>query len=758
VAALADVFISYARDDQAVARRVAKGLQAARFDVWWDADLPAHRAYSEIIERNLEEAKAVVVLWSTAAAKSQWVRAEADFARNAGKLVQAQVDESLPPMPFNQIQSADLKSWRGGASHPGWAKLQGSVAALASGEERPATAPIEARPWERFRAYRWWIAAALALVIAAGVIWFTLGLAGEARKPVLAVLPFTSIDARDETLVAGIWEDTRTAIGRNPQLIVLGPNTAQELAKKGEGAARKAADYVLQASVRTAGDRVRVSTALVRTKDGSQLWSQDFDRKLDDVFAMQSQIASEIEGRIRGRLAESGGRRPEHIATSGEAYALYADARAKIRTRDFQLYPAARDQLEHVVKLDPNFAPAWASLSQVYEMMLPSQKDYATGVPSEAYARKAIELAPNLAAGHSVLALALKLKGPVARVELERATQLDPNDYESLNWLAGMLAAQGHRKEAIDVYQRAMKIEPLFWPVVRNLYDALKDTGDEGGVRRLLDYQAAIGNEDLAPTIEMERAMAAGNIGDATNIGLRLWNSGRPEVRMMMGDNLWRVLLQLGFSDQAYGKGPAPDFAKYLWQDDPKGLEMVESHHMPATTFMTLPPLVQNAGRVSLLKGQPGMLADRYVELGMTPEQYAAKFDDPEDFLDVAPLIAISLQRAGNAPDARALLSVAERRGQDLLKNGKPDSSGWLARIYAVQGRKDEAILELTSAVNRGWLPRPPTLHNDIAADPAFGLLNGDPRFEPLRQRILATIARERARVDQRLLAQLKTA
>ena len=61
---MADVFISYARADEAVARRVAKALQSAGLDVWWDADLPAHRAYSEVIERNLADAKAVVVLWS----------------------------------------------------------------------------------------------------------------------------------------------------------------------------------------------------------------------------------------------------------------------------------------------------------------------------------------------------------------------------------------------------------------------------------------------------------------------------------------------------------------------------------------------------------------------------------------------------------------------------------------------------------------------------------------------------------------------
>ena len=151
---MADVFISYARPDEAVARRVAKSLEAAGLDPWWDADLPAHRAYAEVIERNLADAKAVVVLWSKSAVGSQWVRAEADFARNAGKLVQAQLDGSLPPMPFNQIQCADLKGWRGGASHAGWAKLQASVAALVTGEERAVALPARSRPWQRLRAYQ----------------------------------------------------------------------------------------------------------------------------------------------------------------------------------------------------------------------------------------------------------------------------------------------------------------------------------------------------------------------------------------------------------------------------------------------------------------------------------------------------------------------------------------------------------------------------------------------------------------------------
>ena len=101
---MSDVFVSYARPDQPQAKRVAEALSSLGHRVWRDDELPAHRAYAEVIEERLKSARAVVVLWSAEAAKSQWVRAEADTARNAGTLVQAVLDRTLPPLPFNQIQ------------------------------------------------------------------------------------------------------------------------------------------------------------------------------------------------------------------------------------------------------------------------------------------------------------------------------------------------------------------------------------------------------------------------------------------------------------------------------------------------------------------------------------------------------------------------------------------------------------------------------------------------------------------------------
>ena len=92
---------------------IADALREDGFEVWRDDELPAHRAYAEVIEERIKGASAVVVLWSAEAAKSQWVRAEADTARAALTLVQATLDGTMPPMPFNQIQCADLKAWDG---------------------------------------------------------------------------------------------------------------------------------------------------------------------------------------------------------------------------------------------------------------------------------------------------------------------------------------------------------------------------------------------------------------------------------------------------------------------------------------------------------------------------------------------------------------------------------------------------------------------------------------------------------------------
>ena len=110
---MSDVFVSYARSTESQARDVAQALRDSGYAVWRDDELPAHRAYADVIDERLKAAKAVIVLWSVEAAGSHWVRAEADAARQAATLVQVTLDGTLPPLPFNQIQCANLSGWDG---------------------------------------------------------------------------------------------------------------------------------------------------------------------------------------------------------------------------------------------------------------------------------------------------------------------------------------------------------------------------------------------------------------------------------------------------------------------------------------------------------------------------------------------------------------------------------------------------------------------------------------------------------------------
>lgn len=139
---MADVFISYARSTEESARKLADALKSAGYSIWFDDEIPGHRAYADVITEQLEAAKAVVVLWSKEASASQWVRSEANRAREKGTLVQARLDGTRLPMPFDQIQCVDLSAWRGETGARGWRKLCRTIAEL-TGSAGPFSPSID---------------------------------------------------------------------------------------------------------------------------------------------------------------------------------------------------------------------------------------------------------------------------------------------------------------------------------------------------------------------------------------------------------------------------------------------------------------------------------------------------------------------------------------------------------------------------------------------------------------------------------------
>src|SRR4051795_10780531 len=135
---MADVFLSYKREDAAKGRKLVAALRAASLDVWWDEDIPASAQWEATIEDQLAGAKAVVVCWSPDAVASENVRSEARVARGDGRLIQVFMKPCSPPLFFGERQGVDLSKWRGNADDPRIARVAETVRKVAAGE------PVEA--------------------------------------------------------------------------------------------------------------------------------------------------------------------------------------------------------------------------------------------------------------------------------------------------------------------------------------------------------------------------------------------------------------------------------------------------------------------------------------------------------------------------------------------------------------------------------------------------------------------------------------
>lgn len=143
---MADVFLSYAREDSARAVQVAQGLQSAGLDVFWDNEIPPGQTWADYIEQKLTQCKALIVLWSEHSTKSQWVREEARMGRDKGVLIPVMIDASQPPFGFGEVQAANLASWNGEADHPGWKRFVDAVMHFSKAESRPQQAMASAPP------------------------------------------------------------------------------------------------------------------------------------------------------------------------------------------------------------------------------------------------------------------------------------------------------------------------------------------------------------------------------------------------------------------------------------------------------------------------------------------------------------------------------------------------------------------------------------------------------------------------------------
>jgi len=453
--ALNEVFISYARQTEAQARRIAEMLRSFGLSVWWDDDLPAHRSYGDVIEERLSAAKAVVVLWSADAVKSQWVRAEADAARNAGTLVQISLDGVMPPMPFNQIQCAAFDKWDGDANAAGWRKVYDSVVELVGKTKDEAAA--EARPT---------------------------GLS-------ICVLPLANVgnDPDQEYFSDGITEDLILGLSQISALRVVARNTSFTFKGKPAEittiAAQLRVSHFVEGSVRQSGNRVRITAQLIDASTGHHLWAERFDRELTDVFAIQDEISEAIVSQLKVKLLPGELGPPKHVPDA-KAYEATLKARhCWNRGTEASLHEAValfREAIAH----DPDYARPYAGLADAFVLL--GNHTYVEPETAYAQARKAAERAlsidPELAdarASLGLIAFVHDWNAAQAERHLRTAVELDPASPMARHHLSRLLSATAQHDDAIAHARTAVETDPLSLAATVQVANALDiaDRSDE---------------------------------------------------------------------------------------------------------------------------------------------------------------------------------------------------------------------------------------------------------------------------------------
>lgn len=341
---MADVFVSYARATEELARRIAEALRKLGYSVWRDDELPAHRPYADVIEERLRSAKAVVVVWSKEAVKSQWVRAEADLARLEGKLVQLSIDGAQPPLPFNQTQFAIMDGWHGDEAAPSWRKIVDSVAALVG---QPESTPL------------------------------VKGLPALPSRPSIAVLPFINLshDPEQDYFTEGIVEEIVASLARFKSLFVIAAGA--DLLADGrpvspqEAAHQLGVRYLLKGSVRKAGDRVRIAVHLVEAESGAEIWTNTLNDTMDDIFALQDRVAEHVAGVLETAVQDQDIINASDRPTANmNSYDLYLRAMQLFRLSRKDEMKTAIDLLDRAIELDPNFAIAISQACVCHRQMI----------------------------------------------------------------------------------------------------------------------------------------------------------------------------------------------------------------------------------------------------------------------------------------------------------------------------------------------------------------------------------------------------
>jgi len=615
-----------------------------------------------------------------------------------------------------------------------------------------------------------------AMVLVAGLVGAQVGgLIGGGKAPLpglgapdrsVAVLPFVVFtSAKDaEYFADGLTEEVINSLAQAPDLKVAGRTSVFYFKGKNEDlrevGKKLGVAHVVEGSVRQEGDRLRVTAQLVSVKDGFHLWSNTYDRTMDDAFAIQTEIGEAVAGALKSKLDLKAA--PAGQKHDPAAYQLEITSRAHLRRRGLEELKLARAGFEKLLAMQPENADAYAGYAQATITLAQNHLGMDFGEArrvSEAAMEKAIALDPNdsqvwLARATVSRVLAIRVGGPQYFQQLDealaKAVKLNPRNSEALTLLAARQADLGDAALAEATARRAVAVDPLSRSALMALSKALMRTGklqeaeqkyrsvteiysdfaeakyalamvlvEQGRLDKAEPWLREVTAAGEDPFVAFQAAWVYINLGlpdDAHKVtvaikaspGKELGEAGEFAVR---GD--WAGMLAYGEAQAARSKEPFWPTVKF------QAAYMLGRYDQALAALREVRP--------DLLSGDPGVSV---LDLGMP--------------------VAVShiLRATGETGQAdrlmdKILAATAPVAGQRTVNDWRMART----RVFAERGQVEASLAELEAAEKAGWRT-PFTLDSVwLDQDPTMASVRGHPRFKAAMARVRQDLATQRAAV-----------
>jgi adenylate cyclase len=488
---MADIFVSYARQDKARVAPLVAALERQGWSVWWDPAIVPGQEFDDRIAEEIDKASAVVVVWTPASVASRWVRGEAREAADRGILIPLRFDAARLPIDARAVHTTDLDGWNGDPNHAIFREIAAALSGLLKNVARSeAAAPSE-------------------------------------HPASVCVLPFLNMsgDPEQEYFSDGLSEELLNQLAQMRGLRVAARTSS--FAFKGQNPDLKIVSeklgvaHVLEGSVRKAGNRLRITAQLVSCAHGYHLWSNTFARELDDVFQIQEDIARAVADALKITLGIGESTLVTGSTKNVEAYDLYLRAQDFARQFGMNESQRALALYRRAIELDSGFALAWVGLGFTWaNMVIRTPENASTALQEMDTAfRRAAALVPGSVLAHSAEGFRLTCHRDWSGAEAAYRAALACGSANALSALPGgfdgytfFLSNVGRADDALRQVLNSRSLDPLSLAVSSILQYAL-DTA-ERHQEADIEYQRSVdltGDHSTSDWWALLRAWARGD-------------------------------------------------------------------------------------------------------------------------------------------------------------------------------------------------------------------------------------------------------